>query len=113
MSLTRKIKRYPNRRLYDFAESRYIGTADLRKLIAEKWDIVVQDATTHRDITQQVLLRLLIEEQKRGTSLTVNFLQDLIRLSARIPAATLSVYLDESLRLLGAPGQQTESGAAG
>jgi len=31
----RTIKKYPNRRLYDEAESRYINFSDLRKMILE------------------------------------------------------------------------------
>ena len=40
MSAIRIIKKYPNRRLYDTAESRYITLADVRRLVEadEKYD---------------------------------------------------------------------------
>ena len=43
MSEPRVIKKYPNRRLYDTVESRYITLADVRKLVVEQIDFVVID----------------------------------------------------------------------
>src|SRR5690606_30140637 len=43
LSTVRIIKKYPNRRLYDTEQSRYITLADLRTLIADGIDIEVQD----------------------------------------------------------------------
>jgi len=43
MSEPRVIKKYPNRRLYDTVESRYITLADVRRLVVEKIDFVVVD----------------------------------------------------------------------
>ena len=40
MSDPRVIKKYPNRRLYDTVESRYITLADVRRLVVEKIDFV-------------------------------------------------------------------------
>ena len=43
MSEPRTIKKYPNRRLYDTVESRYITLADIRRLVIEHIDFVVID----------------------------------------------------------------------
>ena len=43
MSEPRVIKKYPNRRLYDTVESRYITLADIRRLVMDKVDFVVID----------------------------------------------------------------------
>ena len=43
MSEPRTIKKYPNRRLYDTEESRYITLADIRRLVLEKVDFIVID----------------------------------------------------------------------
>ena len=43
MSEPRTIKKYPNRRLYDTVESRYITLADIRRLVLERIDFVVVD----------------------------------------------------------------------
>ena len=42
MSEPRTIKKYPNRRLYDTVESRYITLADIRRLVLERIDFVVE-----------------------------------------------------------------------
>ena len=46
MSDPRVIKKYPNRRLYDTVESRYITLADIRKLVVDRIDFVVIDKKT-------------------------------------------------------------------
>ena len=46
MSETRVIKKYPNRRLYDTVESRYITLADIRRLVTEKVEFVVIEFVT-------------------------------------------------------------------
>ena len=42
MAEPRVIKKYPNRRLYDTAESRYITLADIRKLVIDRVDFVAE-----------------------------------------------------------------------
>ncbi len=43
----RVVKKYPNRRLYDTVESRYITLADIRRLVMDKIDFVVIDKKSH------------------------------------------------------------------
>ena len=52
MSEPRVIKKYPNRRLYDTVESRYITLADIRRLVTDKVDFVVIDKKSQEDITR-------------------------------------------------------------
>ena len=49
MSEPRVIKKYPNRRLYDTVESRYITLAEIQRLVIEKIDFVVVGPETPRD----------------------------------------------------------------
>jgi len=42
----RVIRKYPNRRLYDTVESRYVTLADVRRLVVERVDFVVLDRKT-------------------------------------------------------------------
>ena len=44
----RVIRKYPNRRLYDTVESRYVTLADIRRLVVERIDFVVLDRKTSR-----------------------------------------------------------------
>jgi len=59
MSEPRTIKKYPNRRLYDTVESRYITLADIRRLVIERIDFVVIDKKSQADITRSILLQVI------------------------------------------------------
>src|SRR5580693_2607761 len=47
----RTIKKYPNRRLYDMVESRYITLSDIRRLVLERVDFMVIERNSQKDIT--------------------------------------------------------------
>ena len=66
MSEPRTIKKYPNRRLYDTVESRYITLADIRRLVIERIDFVVIDKKTQEDITRSILLQVIAEQEHDG-----------------------------------------------
>ncbi|MBR1375182.1 MAG: hypothetical protein IJ566_03770 [Cardiobacteriaceae bacterium] len=58
----RKIKKYPNRRLYDTETSSYIKLTDIRDLLTDDYDICISDISDGKDITRSVLLNLLAED---------------------------------------------------
>ena len=107
MSEPRVIKKYPNRRLYDTAESRYITLADIRRLVVEHVDFVVIDKKNQQDITRAILLQV-IAEQEHSTQpmLSREFLSQVIRNHADHAHGVLSSYLEQSIRLFSA--QQRE-----
>ena len=65
----REIKKYPNRRLYDTGERRYITIADVRKLVVEEVEFTVVDNTSHEDITDRILLQVMSEQEQSGVPL--------------------------------------------
>src|SRR5438309_10479071 len=85
MSEPRTIKKYPNRRLYDAGEMRYITLADISRLVIERVDFVVIDKKTQRDITRSILLQVIAETSearrvgRERSSGTQPSLGDLIR----------------------------------
>ena len=80
MSEPRIIKKYPNRRLYDTVESRYITLADIRRLVIERVDFVVIDKKTQTDITRSILLQVIAEqEQTVSRCMSRDFLSQVIR----------------------------------
>ena len=100
MSEIRVIKKYPNRRLYDTVESRYITLDDVRRLVLERVEFNVVDKRTQQDITRPVLLQVISElEQRSGTVLSQDFLAQLIRSHNAGLEGMLSSYLEQSLRL--------------
>src|SRR5271168_1988621 len=66
MSEPRVIKKYPNRRLYDTVESRYITLADVRRLVLERVEFVVIDKKTSEDISRSILLQVIADQEQAG-----------------------------------------------
>ena len=62
----RTIKKYPNRRLYDTANSGYITLADVKQMVLENIDFQVVDAKSGDDLTRPILLQIILEEESGG-----------------------------------------------
>jgi len=107
MSDTRIIKKYPNRRLYDTVESRYITLGDIRALVNAKVDFVVIDKKTDEDITRSILLQVIAEQEHDGDPLmSQDFLAQVIRAYGGTMQSMVGDYLEQSLKLFTA--QQTQ-----
>lgn len=77
--MSRTIKRYGSRKLYDATNSRYISLQELADLIASGERVEVVDNQTGEDVTVQVLTQVISEQGRRGTSFPSGLLHDLIR----------------------------------
>ncbi|MGQ0833557.1 MAG: polyhydroxyalkanoate synthesis repressor PhaR [Gammaproteobacteria bacterium] len=100
MSEPRVIKKYPNRRLYDTVESRYITLADIRKLVVDRVDFVVIDKKTQEDITRSILLQVIAEQEHGGEPLmSRDFLSQVIRSYGGQMQGMIGSYLEQSLKL--------------
>jgi len=100
MSEPRIIKKYRNRRLYDTNLSRYVTVANLRQLIVEGVDFEVQDANTGEDITRNILLQIINEQEAGGEPLlTTEILTRMIRFYGEATQQAFTDYLDRSLGL--------------
>ncbi|MEY2854467.1 MAG: hypothetical protein RL030_1599 [Pseudomonadota bacterium] len=99
MSEPRVIKKYPNRRLYDTVESRYITLADIRRLVVEYIDFVVIDKKSAHDITHAILLQVIADQEHQAPAmLSRDFLAHVIRGHAENAHGVLSSYLEQSIR---------------
>jgi len=58
-----RIKKYSNRRFYDVTRSRHVGLGDLYELVAQGRDLTIEDSKTGRDITNVVLMQLILERE--------------------------------------------------
>jgi len=99
MNEPRVIKKYPNRRLYDTVESRYITLADIRRLVVERIDFTVIDKKTQADITRSILLQV-ISEQEHGTQpiMSREFLSQVIRSYGTPVHSGMAGVLEQSVR---------------
>ncbi len=100
MSEPRVIKKYPNRRLYDTVESRYITLGDIRRLVVERIDFVVIDKKTQADITRSILLQVIAEQEHAGEPvMSRDFLSQVIRTYGGQMQNIVGSYLEQSLKL--------------
>jgi polyhydroxyalkanoate synthesis repressor PhaR len=100
MSEPRIIKKYPNRRLYDTVQSKYITLSDIRSLVLERIEFVVIDKKSQVDITRSILLQV-IAEQEHGVDpvMSRDFLSHVIRSYGGTLQGMLSSYLEQSMKL--------------
>jgi polyhydroxyalkanoate synthesis repressor PhaR len=101
MSEPRVIKKYPNRRLYDTVESRYITLADVRRLVVEKIEFVVVDKKNSADITRSILLQVIAEQEHLAEPiLSQEFMVSVIRSYGTGLQGQVSPHLEQSLKQL-------------
>src|SRR6478752_10444636 len=100
MSELRKLKKYPNRRLYDFERHCYVCLEDVHALIAAKHDVQVIENQTSCDITRETLMQVVTLMEERGEPLFSNsFLVQLIQCRGVDTGGALSRYLDECMKM--------------
>src|SRR5690606_25530502 len=95
---TRVIKKYPNRRLYDTEISSYITIEDVRQLIVDGEDVEVRDAKSGEDLTRQVLLQIISEQEQDGEPiLSTELLSQIIRFYGDSLQGFMGSYLERSM----------------
>jgi polyhydroxyalkanoate synthesis repressor PhaR len=96
--MARIIKKYANRRLYDTGASCYITLDDLKKLIVSGVPVKVLDARTKKDISREVLLQLVADQESLGRPiLNEAILISLIRFYDHPMQKLASSYLETAL----------------
>lgn len=56
-----EIRKYPNRRFYDATHSRHVTLSEIHDLICAGRDVLVRDARSGEDITNVVLMQIILE----------------------------------------------------
>ena len=96
--MNRVIKKYPNRRLYDTEESRYITLADVKDLVFRDVPFTVVDKKTGNDITRAILLQVISEQEHAGDAvMSEAFLTNIIRAHGSVSPDILARHLDNAL----------------
>ncbi len=96
--MPRTIKKYANRRLYDTEASQHVTLDGIRELVAGGEDVVVVDDTTDEDITRNILLQV-VSEQEQGSRpiLSTEMLTYLIRFYGNPMQEFMTQYLEQSV----------------
>ena len=82
--MSRLIKRYGSRKLYDTAESRYVSLDEIAGFVRDGQDVQVVENKSGDDVTAVVLTQIISEEGRNGRSLlSTPFLHDLVRIGER------------------------------
>ena len=106
MNKARIIRKYPNRRLYDMEESRYVTLSDIRRLVVDGIEFVVLDKKTGADLTRSILLQVITEQEQQGDSvMTRDFLRQVIRSYDKVVPEFAADYLEESMKFFMAQQQ--------
>ena len=96
----RVIKKYPNRRLYDTNESKYVTLNDVRKLVLEETPFCVIDKKSGEDITRNILLQIIIEQEEEGEPLfSTDVLEQLIGFYGNSVQGMAGDFISQSLKL--------------
>ncbi len=95
----RQFKKYPNRRLYDIEESKYVTVEDIRKIILKGESITVVDSKTEKDLTRTVLMQIISEQEGEGHEpiLTNRVLEQLIRFYGDAMQSIVGRYIEQSI----------------
>jgi len=94
------IKKYSDRRLYDASASRYVKLEDIAAMVRDGIDVQVLDARTGKDLTNMVLMQIVMEDaRERETALPLQLLRQLVRASDHATHDFLSWYLSSTLDL--------------
>jgi polyhydroxyalkanoate synthesis repressor PhaR len=94
--MTRLIKKYKNRRLYDTEISQYITVDDLQRYVLESKLFRVEDSETQADLTSTTLLQIFVEMES-GTNkfLSEEMLRQLIIVANHPMCQSFKVMLEQ------------------
>jgi polyhydroxyalkanoate synthesis repressor PhaR len=97
----RVIKKYPNRRLYDTATSSYVTLSEIKQLVMQGQIFVVRDAKSGEDLTRNLLLQIILEEESAGAPMfTEAVLANIIRFYGHAMQGHMGAYLESNLQSL-------------
>ncbi|MFQ3248512.1 polyhydroxyalkanoate synthesis repressor PhaR [Glaciecola sp.] len=93
------IKKYPNRRLYDSTQSKYVNLDYIKVLINDRTEFKIVDSKTDADITKSVLLQIISESEtnEQQSLLTDVLLKQLIRFYDSDMEVFVRQYLEQSI----------------
>src|SRR4030095_2550878 len=95
----RIIKKYPNRRLYDTANSGYITLADVKQMVLDNIDFQVIDAKTGEDLARAILLQIILEEEAGGMPMfSSEMLAQMIRFYGSAQQTIMGSYIEQNVK---------------
>jgi polyhydroxyalkanoate synthesis repressor PhaR len=94
-----RLKKYPNRRLYDTEKSAYVTLGQVAEMIKQGREVEVRDAETKEDVTAFILTQIILEEARKKTFLLPDtFLYLIIRYGENVLSEFFDKYLEQTLK---------------
>jgi polyhydroxyalkanoate synthesis repressor PhaR len=95
----RVLRKYPNRRLYDTEISSYITLSDVKAMVLRAQGFMVVDAKTGEDLTRNILLQIILEEESGGLPMfSAQALAQIIRFYGHSMQGMMGCYLEKNLQ---------------
>ena len=100
MSDIRIIKKYPNRRLYDTEDSKYITLDDVKQLVLNGIEFSIKDVKSDEDLTRTILLQVISEQEHDGEPFfSTELLTHIIRSYGDSLQSIAGDYIQKSMEL--------------
>lgn len=102
----RLIKKYKNRRLYDTQTSQYITIEQLQTYVLEQIDFKIEDSETGKDLTNSILLQIIVEMEAGPTQfLSAEMLKQIIILANHPMQHSFKSMLEDLFQAINKPLQ--------
>jgi len=104
--MSRLIKKYKNRRLYDTETSQYITIEQLQRYVVDGVPFQVIDSETEKDLTNSILLQIIVEMEAGPTQfLSAEILRQIISLANHPMHETLKTMMEQMFHVMEKPLQ--------
>jgi polyhydroxyalkanoate synthesis repressor PhaR len=103
-----ELRRYPSRKLYNKNASSYVRLPEVAEMVRNGANIRVEDTETGEDVTRQVLLQIIMEQegQASGAVLSADLMMDMIRLHQSKASEIMTGLFEQSVAFIRAQQEQ-------
>lgn len=112
---TIELRRYPSRKLYNRNASSYVRLPEVAEMVRQGANIRVEDTETGEDVTRQVLLQIIMEQEGKasGAMLSAELMMDMIRLHQSKASEMMTGLFEQSVAFIRAQQEQLASQMTG
>ncbi len=103
-----ELRRYPSRKLYNKSASSYVRLPEVAEMIRRGAAVRVEDTETGEDVTRQVLLQIIMEQENQGDGamLSANVLTDMIRAHQSRASEVMTSLFEQSVGFMRSQQEQ-------
>ena len=104
-----ELRRYPSRKLYNKNASSYVRLPEVAEMVRKGANIRVEDTETGEDVTRQVLLQIIMEQegQASGAVLSADLMMDMIRMHQSKTSEMMTGLFEQSVAFIRATSGAT------